>query len=135
MKKTEGYILYLCMDCVMPISRMSALYGGGRCAKCSHTGSLSGRWKNGINYLDSYILILSPKHPNKNKHGYVLKHRLVMEKKLGRYLTKKEIVHHLNGIRDDNRPENLALVTRKTHDTQSYTKQLQERIRKLEEMP
>jgi len=91
-------------------------------------------WKGGrINY-NGYIYAYCPHHPNATTKGkgYMMEHRLVMENKIGRYLTKDEIIHHKNGIRDDNRIENLCIVTKKTHDTRSFIKQLQERIRELE---
>lgn len=67
-------------------------------------------WKGGRYKSQGYIMVYSPKHPYAANKNYVLEHRLVMEKKLGRYLKPSERVHHRNGIKDDNRPENLELI-------------------------
>ena len=72
-------------------------------------------WKGGrLVRPDGYILIWQPDHPYARyvtkTSGYVLEHRLVVEKALGRYLKPNELVHHINGIRDDNRLENLELI-------------------------
>lgn len=64
---------------------------------------------------DGYITVFVPDHPMATKDGFVLKHRLVMAQHLGRPLEKGEDVHHINGIRSDNRIENLQLLTRSEH--------------------
>lgn len=69
-------------------------------------------WKGGRTKSQGYIFIRKPIHPYAKQCGYVAEHRLVMEKILGRYLTKNEWVHHINRIRDDNRPENLMLLVK-----------------------
>jgi hypothetical protein len=67
-------------------------------------------FKGGRNYNDAgYILIHMPTHPFSNNCGYVREHRLTLEKYLGRYLKPKEVPHHLNEVKDDNRVENLLL--------------------------
>lgn len=74
-------------------------------------GVLAGNWRGGIITDDrGYILVYQPQHPNASNDGYVREHRLIMEKFLGRYLNDIESVHHKNGIKDDNRIENLQLT-------------------------
>lgn len=70
------------------------------------------KMRNGGNY----VLILSLFHPLRDSMGYVREHRLVVESKIGRYLTRIENIHHINEIGDDNRPENLiAFVNNSAH--------------------
>ena len=72
-------------------------------------------WKGGrVVRVDGYIYIKIENHPNAH-HGYVLEHRFIMEKLIGRLLNKNEIVHHVNEIKNDNRIENLKLMTKREH--------------------
>jgi len=75
-----------------------------------YKGSNHPRWKGGKVIVDEYIYIHQPDHPNCTQLGYVLKHRLVLEKKIGRYLKKSEVVHHINHNKQDNRINNLMLL-------------------------
>lgn len=81
-------------------------------------GELHPNYKGG-RYLgsDGYFMIISLDHPNRDKHHYVREHRLVAEKCLERYLTRVEVIHHINEVKTDNNPENLYLfASEKEHN-------------------
>lgn len=73
--------------------------------------------KDKIHNAFGYVTIYTPNHPTViNKRAKrILEHRLVMEEYLGRYLKRGEVVHHKNGIKDDNRIENLELLSNPKH--------------------
>lgn len=76
------------------------------------TPNLNPTYGQGFRMNSGYKSLRKPNHPNAAKDGYVFEHIVVMSEFLNRPLEKHENVHHLNGIKDDNRIENLELWSR-----------------------
>ncbi|MCK4423660.1 MAG: hypothetical protein KAV18_06275 [Candidatus Omnitrophica bacterium] len=76
----------------------------------SHKGEKNPLWKGGkTKTSDGYVMIKKHDHPFSDNKNYVKRSRLVVEKHINRFLKPEEIVHHINGIVDDDRLENLKL--------------------------
>ena len=74
------------------------------------------RWKGGRFERRGYWYIW------KGFKKYVLEHRDIMEKELGRKLNKTEIVHHINGDKKDNRIENLKIIKNNSIHTELHSR-------------
>ena len=80
-------------------------------------GENSGNWQCGkdkLNYY-GYVLEFDETLPPMRGGRYTPRYRRVMEEKLGRKLLKGEVPHHINGIKSDDRPENLYLCNLSSH--------------------
>ena len=80
-------------------------------------GSSSPNWKGGKNRLNSYgyVMEYDARLPLGGYGRFSPRYRRVMEEKIGRKLEKHETVHHINGVKDDDRLENLYLCTLSNH--------------------
>jgi hypothetical protein len=121
----------------MPLSQIAKQYGVSISAVCSYMikhgiprrpqghvyGEHSPTWKGGKINNRGYEFTRVSSHPRVAKCGYVATHVLVMENEIGRYLADGEKVHHKNGIKNDNRPENLELFAT-DRDHQLYEAEL-----------
>lgn len=99
-----------CLTCseIFFSMRRQRLYCSHKCHGLDRRGERHARWKGGRSKSGDYIIAYAPGHPRGYK-GRVLEHILVMEKKLGRFMRPGENIHHKNGIRTDNRDENLEV--------------------------
>ncbi len=77
-----------------------------------------------------YVLVKNPRHHRANSLGYVFEHILVWEENHVSLVPPTWQIHHLNGIRNDNRPENLVAMPGRKH--QLLIKALQEKIKSLQ---
>ncbi len=102
---------------------MRQFYCDRRCARHAVVARAERRripedWRQSGTFMDrskGYVLAYAPDHPRATNRGYVYQHRLVMEEQLGRFLRTDEHVHHRNGKRWDNRPENLEVMDAREH--------------------
>ena len=84
-------------------------------------GEKNFKWKGGrYKSTQGYIFILKPEHPRANCRGYVAEHTLVAENGLGRFLLRKEEVHHINGDKTDNRFENFIVFPNRSEHTKFH---------------
>lgn len=126
-RKPESY----CVDCGVLTSRGR----GRRCVKCA------GIAKRTIPRLDDsrcinrggYIAMINPNPHHKKGYTYILEHRFVWEQSHGK-IPKGWHVHHFNGIKTDNRLENLVALPPAKHDKKTYVRALQNRISILEKL-
>jgi len=116
-KGQKANITFACATC----GKVSAIYrspGSHRtvkfcsldCLGANQRGERNPSYSGGRHVLHTgYAVVLSPDHPNADARGYVLEHRLVMERVLGRNLSGTEVVHHNDGNKLNNDPSNLRL--------------------------
>jgi hypothetical protein len=98
-------------------------------------GNSAANWKGGRRIIGGYVYIYMPDHPNARRNGAVQEHRLIMEKHLGRYLADDEIVHHIDGNKQNNLIENLELMKRGQHSHHHFENvtELRKQIAELEQ--
>jgi len=88
-------------------NRMEALALGRK----QKTNGHSFNWRGGRRlWKCKYWILFKPQHPNCNGNGYIAEHRYVMSEKIGRALRLGEVVHHKDGNKQNNHPDNLQLM-------------------------
>ena len=94
----------------------------GQPVRFIHNHQTKGKWGPAV-HAEGYVQRMVPGHPRATKKGYVPEQVLVVEKILGKFLPLTAIVHHDNGVRDDNRPENLVVCQDLSHHRLIHARQ------------
>lgn len=122
-KEPQVYSLFMCPVCGQAVKKirrfgLKAKTCSTKCNGLSNRGIDRGNRRPYVKTkANGYIMIYAPNHPRvkRNKKKYLGEHILIMEQYLGRYLEPCEVVHHVNGVKDDNRIENLKVMTVTEH--------------------
>ena len=105
------FVSYNCIRCGKEFTRFdqpSRFHKTAYCGLCKPNEGKAGRYCDSSGYMHLTV-------EKDSKLVRMLEHRWVMEQQLGRALYGDEVVHHINGIKDDNRPENLKITIRAKH--------------------
>lgn len=145
-KAGRGIHVYAaCPDCgLVRWTRMR--YKTSPCPSCSakvynsRSGEQHPRWRDGVKRSRGYIYVSIPQDDplavmaqrRYQDNVVVAEHRLVVARSIGRPLAKDEVVHHVNGIKDDNRLENLRLLHERAHHPMLTLQEAQKRLVSLE---
>lgn len=105
--RRKAYNARTCLRCYVPIKPL-----------LGKTGVAHPAWKGGAREIDKdgYVRVYKPSHPWQ-RGRMIAEHVLVVECWLGRRLRKGECIHHKNGIRTDNRIENLEIMDHAEHSS------------------
>lgn len=98
----------------------------------AQTGEKNGAWKGGrvVDPRGYVLLRVGKDHPHADVRGYAYEHRLIAEAAIGRALTSNEVVHHIDGNKSNNAPENLQVVTATEHCFEHRSSTSRDRLRK-----
>lgn len=108
---------YDCETCGKHVSTYRSQSAGNprfcsvECTGAARRGARNPSYSGGRHVMaNGYVVTLLPGHPDSDSRGYIYEHRLIAEQTIGRRLANGEVVHHQNGIKIDNRPENLRVM-------------------------
>ena len=106
-------VLKTCTICGQ--EKMSSEFRESKKVICKSCTGLKQPFKKYKILSHGYVYVLSPGHPRTDENGRVREHIIVWEEAYGRPLPGGWLIHHLNGIKNDNRPENLFATTQSKH--------------------
>ena len=75
---------------------------------------------------NGYRMLYKPEHPLSDKIGYIMEHRFVACEKWGNEAVRNNIVHHINGIKTDNRISNLRIFSPSKHQSHHQKERIRE---------
>jgi len=134
---TNNFIWIACKECAKErwVKAVRGIPVSIICYHCAHSTKFQAEnnpnWKGGRFITgQGYIKVLMPDHPKAGKDGYILEHVYIWEEYHQRQLPKDQVIHHLNGIKGDNRPENLIALKKGEHI--HLAEPFKKRIRALE---